>query len=181
MSELDFKWYITQVYSGNEKKAVNLLKERITRLNMTDFFGDILVPIENVLEIKSGKKRKVERRFYPGYIFVQMNLNNESWHLVKHTNYILGFVGSSGDKPDPIPEEEINAIKAQIKEGALKPKPKVLFSPGEFVRVTSGPFNDFSGTVEEVDIEKNRLRITLTVFGRSTPVDMEFNQVVKHK
>lgn len=181
MKEEDFRWYIVQAYSGNEKKVVIALKERIALKEMEDSFGEMLVPVENVLEIKSGKKRKVERRFYPGYVFINMKLSNDSWHLVMHTNKVLNFVGSRGDQPDPIPESEIQTIREQVEEGVLKPKPKVLFSPGEYVRVTSGPFNDFSGTVEEVDFEKNRLKISLTVFGRSTPVDMEFNQVIKIK
>ncbi|MDI9346914.1 MAG: transcription termination/antitermination protein NusG [Methylacidiphilales bacterium] len=179
--QIEMKWYIVQAYSGNEQKAVVTLKERIARLNMTQFFGEILVPTENVIEIKSGQKRKVERRLYPGYIFIQMALTSESWHLIRHTPNLLGFIGGRGDQPEPIADNDINSIRGQIEEGVNKPKPKVLFSPGEFVRVTSGPFNDFSGTVEEVDFERNRLKISLTVFGRPTPVDMEFSQVVKLK
>ena len=189
-TEQDFNWYAIQAFSGKEKKAIITLKERITRLEMSELFGEILFPTENVFEIKSGKKRKEERRLFPGYLFVQMKLTSESWHLIKHSPNLLGFVGDSKGRgkikeaekwPEPIPKSEIDLILGQIKDGIDKPKPKVLFTPGEYVRVVNGPFNDFSGTVEEVDFDKNRLKILLTVFGRSTPVDMDFNQVVKLK
>jgi transcriptional antiterminator NusG len=155
------------------------LKERIGRAGLEEQFGDILVPTEEVVEIKDGQKRTTERKFFPGYVLVQMDMNEDTWHLVKSTPKVLGFIGGTPDKPAPISEKEANSILNRVEEAVEKPKPKTLYEPGEAVRVTEGPFADFSGVVEEVNYDKNRLRVAVLIFGRSTPVELEFGQVQK--
>ncbi len=173
------RWYVVHAYSGYEKRVMNSLKERVELTGMVDRFGDILVPTEEVVEIKEGKKRKSERKFYPGYVLVQMEMDDETWHLVKDTPRVMGFIGGTADKPAPITEREADAILQRVENGADKPRPKTLFEPGEMVRVTDGPFADFNGVVEEVNYEKNRLQVAVLIFGRSTPVELEFGQVEK--
>jgi transcription termination/antitermination protein NusG len=173
------RWYVVQAFSGFEGQVKRSLEERIVRYGMEDHFGQILVPTEEVVEMKDGQKRKSERKFFPGYVLVQMDLNDEAWHLVKSVPRVLGFIGGSADKPAPISDKEADAILQRMQEGAEKPKPKVLFEVGELVRVVSGPFNDFSGVVEEVNYDKSRLLVAVQIFGRSTPVELEFHQVEK--
>jgi len=172
-------WYVVHAYSGMEKTVAKALEERIERADMKDFFGEILVPVEEVIEIRKGQKAISERRFFPGYVLVQMIMNEQTWHLVKNTNKVTGFVGGTSSKPSPISQKEVDEIMAQMKEGVEKPRPKVLFESGEIVRVKEGPFADFNGNVEEVNYEKNRMRVSVTIFGRSTPVELEFGQVEK--
>jgi len=173
------RWYVVHAYSGYEKKVAAALKERIQLYSMQDLFGDVLVPTEEVVEMRGGQKRKSERKFFPGYVLVQMELNDDTWHLVKETPRVMGFIGGKADKPAPITEKEAQAILQRVDDSADKPKPKTLFEPGEMVRVTDGPFNDFNGVVEEVNYEKSRLRVAVLIFGRSTPVELEFSQVEK--
>ena len=173
------KWYVVHAYSGFEKTVARTLKERIERSGMQDQFGEILVPVEEVVEMRSGQKSISERKFFPGYVLVEMDMTDDTWHLVKNTPKVTGFVGGSAMKPTPISEREVEAILQQIREGVEKPKPKVLFENGEMVRVKEGPFTDFQGTVEDVNYEKSRLRVAVTIFGRSTPVELEFGQVEK--
>jgi transcriptional antiterminator NusG len=173
------RWYVVQAFSGFEGQVKRSLAERIERYGMQDHFGQILVPTEEVVEMKDGQKRKSERKFFPGYVLVQMDLNDEAWHLVKAVPRVLGFIGGSADKPAPISDKEADAILQRMQEGAEKPKPKVLFEVGEMVRVVDGPFNDFSGVVEEVNYDKSRLLVAVQIFGRSTPVELEFHQVEK--
>ena len=173
------RWYVVHAYSGYEKRVMNTLKERIELHGMQEHFGDVLVPTEEVVEMKGGQKRKSERKFFPGYVLVQMELNDEAWHLVKETPRVMGFIGGKADKPAPITEREANLILQRVDDSADKPKPKTLFEPGEMVRVIDGPFNDFNGVVEEVNYEKSRLRVAVLIFGRSTPVELEFSQVEK--
>ena len=175
----DLRWYVVHAYSGMEKAVERNIKERINRAGMQHMFGDILVPTEEVVEIKNGQKRTSERRFYPGYVLVQMVMNDESWHLVKHTNKVTGFVGGAKNRPAPISDEEVAKIMGQMEEGTEKPRHKVEFVVGEYVRVKDGPFTDFNGTVEEVNYEKNKVRVSVTIFGRPTPVELEFSQVEK--
>lgn len=155
------------------------LEERIQRLGMDDYFGDILVPAEEVVEMRVGEKRKSQRKFFPGYVLVQMELNDDTWHLVKSTPRVLGFIGGTADRPAPISDKEARTILDRMEEGVSKPKPKVLYEPGEVVRVIEGPFADFSGVVEEVDYEKSKIKVSVLIFGRSTPVDLNFDQVTK--
>lgn len=173
------RWYVVHAYSGYEKKVALALQERVTRMEMQDQFGDILVPTEEVVEMRGGQKRKSERKFFPGYVLVQMELTDESWHLVKETPRVLGFIGGKADKPAPITDREAESILQRVHDSEDKPKPKTMFEPGELVRVTDGPFNDFNGTVEEVNYEKSRLRVAVMIFSRSTPVELDFNQVEK--
>ena len=173
------RWYVVHAYSGYEKKVAAALKERIELNDMHEHFGDVLVPTEEVVEMREGQKRKSERKFFPGYVLVQMELNDEAWHLVKETPRVMGFIGGKADKPAPITEKEANLILQRIDDSAEAPKPKTLFEPGEMVRVTDGPFNDFNGVVEEVNYEKSRLQVAVLIFGRSTPVELEFGQVEK--
>ena len=173
------RWYVVHAYSGYEKRVQNTLKERIELHEMQDQFGDVLVPTEEVVEVRDGKKRKSERKFYPGYVLVQMELNDDSWHLVKETPRVMGFIGGKADKPAPISDREADAILQRVSDGAEKPRPKTLFEVGEVVRVIDGPFNDFNAVVEEVDYERSRLQVAVQIFGRSTPVELEFGQVEK--
>ncbi|MGV6857963.1 MAG: transcription termination/antitermination protein NusG [bacterium] len=173
------RWYVVHAYSGYEGKVQRTLKERIERFGMEDRFGEILVPTEEVVEMREGQKRRSERKFFPGYVLVQMDMNDDAWHLVKDTPQVLGFIGGTGSKPAPITEKEARAILDRIEEGAEKPRPKVLFEVGEVVRVIGGPLNDFNGVVEEVNYEKSRLLVAVQIFGRSTPVELEFHQVEK--
>ena len=173
------RWYVVHAYSGYEKKVSAALLERIERHDMQDIFGDVLVPTEEVVEMRGGQKRRSERKFFPGYVLVQMELTDDSWHLVKDTPRVLGFIGGKGDQPAPITEKEAEAILRRVDESIEKPKPKTLFEPGEMVRVIDGPFNDFNGNVEEVNYEKSRLRVAVLIFGRSTPVELDFGQVEK--
>ncbi|MDO3385406.1 transcription termination/antitermination protein NusG [Gilvimarinus sp. SDUM040013] len=173
------RWYVVHAYSGYEKKVATSLRERIELHQMHDSFGDVLVPTEEVVEMRGGQKRKSERKFFPGYVLVQMELNDDSWHLVKDTPRVMGFIGGKADKPAPITDKEAQAILQRVDDSIEKPKPKTMFEPGEMVRVIDGPFNDFNGVVEEVNYEKSRLRVAVLIFGRSTPVELEFGQVEK--
>lgn len=173
------RWYVVHAYSGFEKSVQRALVERIARAGMQDKFGQILVPVEEVVEMKGGQKSISERKFFPGYVLVEMDMDDESWHLVKSTPRVTGFVGGTATKPTPITQKEVDKIMAQMQEGVEKPRPKVLFETGEMVRVKDGPFTDFNGTVEEVNYEKSRLRVSVTIFGRATPVELEFAQVEK--
>jgi len=173
------RWYVVHAYSGYEKKVAAALKERIERLGMQEAFGEVLVPTEEVVEMRAGQKRKSERKFFPGYVLVQMELNDDSWHLVKDTPRVMGFIGGKADKPAPITEKEAEAILQRVDDSTEKPKPKTVFEPGEMVRVVDGPFNDFNGVVEGVDYDKSRLQVAVLIFGRSTPVELEFSQVEK--
>ena len=173
------RWYVVHAYSGYEKRVQNTLKERVELHDMQDQFGEILVPTEEVVEVRDGKKRKSERKFYPGYVLVQMEMNDDTWHLVKQTPRVMGFIGGTADKPAPISEREADAILQRVQDGAEKPTHKTIYEPGEVVRVIDGPFADFNGVVESVDYDKSRLQVAVTIFGRSTPVELEFTQVEK--
>ena len=173
------KWYVVHAYSGFEKTVQRTLTERISRAGMQDQFGRILVPVEEVVEMKSGQKNISERKFFPGYVLVEMDMTDESWHLVKSTPKVTGFIGGTSTRPTPISEKEVQNILHQIQEGVEKPRPKVLFENGEMVRVKEGPFTDFNGTVEDVNYDKNKIRVAVTIFGRSTPVELDFGQVEK--
>jgi transcriptional antiterminator NusG len=175
----DLKWYVVHAYSGMEKAVERNIVERISRAGMQDKFGRILVPTEEVVEVKNGVKRTTERKFFPGYVLVEMVMDDETWHLVKHTNKVTGFVGGAKNRPAPISEEEVLKIVSQMQQGTDKPRHKVEFEVGEYVRVKDGPFTDFNGTVEEVNYERNKLRVSVTIFGRATPVELEFGQVEK--
>ena len=173
------RWYVIHAFSGFEKQVQRSLTERITRAGMEDVFGEILVPTEEVVEMKGGQKRRSDRKFFPGYVLVEMEMNDESWHLVKEVPKVMGFIGGTSDKPAAITQKEADTILSRVQEGVDKPRPKILFEPGEMVRVVDGPFNDFNGTVEEVNYEKSRLRVAVLIFGRSTPVELNFHQVEK--
>lgn len=175
----DLKWYVVHAYSGMEKAVERNIQERIARAGMQSKFGRILVPTEEVVEMKNGVKRTTERKFFPGYVLVEMVMDDDTWHLVKHTNKVTGFVGGAKNRPAPISEDEVMKIVNQMQEGTDKPRHKVEFEVGEYVRVKEGPFTDFNGTVEEVNYEKNKLRVSVTIFGRATPVELEFTQVEK--
>lgn len=173
------KWYVLQAYSGYEAKVKESLEKMIEREHLQDRFGEILVPTEEVVEMRSGQKRKSERKFFPGYVLVQMDMDEEIWHFVRKVPRVLNFIGGTSDQPAPITDAEADVILNRVKEGVDKPKPKVLFEPGEVVRVIDGPFADFDGTVEDVNYDKNRLRVGVLIFGRATPVDLDFSQVEK--
>ena len=173
------RWYVVHAYSGYEKQVKRSLEERIERAEMQDVFGEVLVPTEEVVEMKGGQKRRSDRKFFPGYVLVEMEMNEDSWHLVKDVPKVMGFIGGTSARPAPITEREANAILNRVQEGVDKPRPKVLFEPGEMVRVVDGPFNDFNGVVEEVNYDKSRLRVAVLIFGRSTPVELQFQQVEK--
>lgn len=173
------RWYVVHTYSQFEKSVQRALVERIAREGMEDLFGQILVPVEEVVELKSGQKSISERKFFPGYVLVEMEMTDESWHLVKDTPKVTGFLGGSAMKPTPISQKEVDNIMSQMQAGVEKPRPKVLFEVGETVRVKEGPFTDFHGNVEDVNYDKNKLRVAVTIFGRSTPVELNFGQVEK--
>jgi transcription termination/antitermination protein NusG len=173
------RWYVVHAYSGMEKAVERNLRERIDRSGMQDKFGRILVPMEEVVELKNGKKSVTERRFFPGYVLVEMEMADDSWHLVKHTNKVTGFVGGAKNRPAPISEAEVMKIVSQMQEGIEKPRPKVEWSVGEMVRVKDGPFTDFNGAVEDVNYDKSKVRVSVTIFGRATPVELDFGQVEK--
>jgi len=182
------RWYVVHAYSGFEKQVAQALRERIVRAGMGERFGDVMVPTEEVIEMRAGQKRKSERKFFPGYVLVQIathddsgipRIDNESWHLIKETSKVMGFIGGTAERPLPIKDEEAEVILRRVQDGTEKPRPKVLFEPGQLVRVTEGPFNDFNGTVEEVNYDKSRVRVAVSIFGRSTPVELEFGQVEK--
>jgi len=173
------RWYVVHAYSGMEKAAERNILERVQRAGMQHKFGRILVPTEEVVEIKNGVKRTTERKFFPGYVLVEMVMDDDTWHLVKNTSKVTGFVGGARNRPSPISEEEVQKIIGQMREGADRPRHKVEFQVGELVRVKEGPFADFNGSVEEVNYEKNKLRVSVTIFGRATPVELDFNQVEK--
>ena len=172
-------WYVVHTYSQFEKSVSRALAERIQREGMQEQFGQILVPVEEVVELKGGQKSISERKFFPGYVLVEMEMTDESWHLVKNTPKVTGFLGGSAMRPTPISEKEVQTIMDQMQAGVEKPKPKVLFEVGEVVRVKEGPFTDFTGMVEEVNYDKNKIRVAVTIFGRATPVELEFGQVEK--
>ena len=175
----DLRWYIVHAYSGMEKAVERNIAERIARASMQDKFGRVLVPTEEVVEMKNGQRKTTERRLFPGYVFVEMIMDDESWHLVKHTNKVTGFVGDAKNRPAPISEAEVQKIVSQMQEGTDKPRHKVEFMVGELVRVKEGPFTDFNGSVEDVNYEKSRVRVSVMIFGRSTPVELEFSQIEK--
>jgi len=173
------RWYVVHAYSGFEKQVKKSLQDRIARAGMEELFGEVLVPTEEVVEMKGGQKRRSDRKFFPGYVLVEMEMTDESWHLVKDVPKVMGFIGGTADRPAPISKKEADVILNRVQEGGDKPRPKVLFEPGEMVRVVEGPFNDFNGVVEGVDYDKSRLKVAVLIFGRSTPVELEFHQVEK--
>ena len=175
----DLRWYIVHAYSGMEKAVERNIAERIGRASMQEKFGRVLVPTEEVVEMKNGQRKTTERRLFPGYVFVEMIMDDDTWHLVKHTNKVTGFVGGAKNRPAPISEAEVQKIVSQMQEGTEKPRHKVEFMVGELVRVKEGPFTDFNGSVEDVNYEKSRVRVSVMIFGRSTPVELEFSQVEK--
>lgn len=173
------RWYVVHAFSGFEKQVMRALAERIELSGLQDMFGEVLVPAEEVVEMKAGKKRRSERKFFPGYVLVEMELDDSTWHLVKETPRVMGFIGGKADQPAPISNSEAQAILQRVQVGSEKITPKIVFEPGELVRVVDGPFNDFNGVVEEVNYDKNRLHVAVTIFGRSTPVELDFGQVEK--
>ena len=175
----DLRWYVVHAYSGMEKAVERNIRESIARAGMETKFGRILVPTEEVVEMKNGQRRTAERKFFPGYVFVEMVMDDDTWHLVKHTNKVTGFVGGAKNRPAPISEAEVQKIVSQMQDGADKPRHKVEFMVGELVRVKEGPFTDFNGSVEEVNYEKSKVRVSVTIFGRATPVELEFGQIEK--
>ncbi|ATG72635.1 transcription termination/antitermination protein NusG [Zobellella denitrificans] len=179
MSEQRMRWYVVQAFSGYEGRVAKSLREHIKMHGMEDQFGEVLVPTEEVVEMRAGQKRKSERKFFPGYVLVQMQMNDATWHLVRSIPRVMGFIGGTPERPAPISDKEADAILNRLQDAVDKPKPKTLFEPGEVVRVTEGPFADFNGVVEEVDYEKSRVKVSVLIFGRSTPVELEFGQVEK--
>ena len=173
------RWYVVHAYSGMEKSVARAIRERDERDGMGDRFGQFLVPTEEVVEMKGGQRTITERRFFPGYVLVEMEMDDATWHLVKRTNKVTGFLGGTGNRPTPISDAEVEKIMTQMQEGVEKPRPKTLFEIGEMVRVREGPFTDFNGNVEEVNYDKSRLRVSVSIFGRATPVELEFGQVEK--
>jgi transcription termination/antitermination protein NusG len=173
------RWYVIHAYSGYEGYVVRALGERIALAGLESRFGEVIVPTEEVVEMRAGKKRKSERKFFPGYVLVQMHLDDDTWHLVRNVPRVLGFIGGTSERPAHISDKEANSILQRVEEGENKPRPKILFEPGEVVRVNDGPFADFNGVVEDVNYEKSRLRVSVLIFGRSTPVELEFGQVEK--
>jgi transcriptional antiterminator NusG len=176
---MGLQWFVVHAYSNYEHKVKSSLIDRVRRAGLENKFGEVLVPTEEVVEMREGQRRKSERKFFPGYVLVQMEMDDETWHLVKEVPKVLGFIGGSSDKPAPITEREAQAILNRVQEGVDKPRPKILFEPGEVVRVTDGPFNDFSGVVEQVNYEKSKVRVAVQILGRSTPVELDFSQVEK--
>lgn len=179
MSDHEKRWYVLHAYSGFENFVVKTLKERIKLKDFSDRFGEILVPTEEVVEMRGGQKRKSERKFFPGYVLIQMEMDDDTWHLVRQVPKVLGFIGGKADRPAPISDKEASIILDRLEATENKPSPKVLFEPGEVIRVIDGPFSDFDGVVEDVNYEKNRLTVSVSIFGRATPVELEFNQVEK--
>ncbi|MFM2483424.1 transcription termination/antitermination protein NusG [Celerinatantimonas sp. YJH-8] len=177
--ELKKRWYVVQAFSGYESRVAKSLREHIKIHEKEDLFGEVLVPTEEVVEMRAGQKRKSERKFFPGYVLVQMHMNDESWHLVRNVPRVMGFIGGTPERPAPISDREAAKILDRLNESADKPRPKTLFEPGEVVRVIEGPFADFNGTIEEVDYEKSRVKVSVLIFGRATPVELEFGQVEK--
>jgi transcriptional antiterminator NusG len=173
------RWYVVHAYSGYEKRVAASLQEQIELKGMQDKFGEILVPTESVVEMRDGKKRKSERKFYPGYVMVELVMDDGSWHLVKKIPRVMGFIGGTPEKPAPLTSREADGILQRVKEGVDKPTQKTIYEPGEVVRVNDGPFIDFSATVEKVNYEKNRVQVSVSIFGRATPVELEFTQVEK--
>ncbi len=173
------KWYVVHAYSGFEKKVSRALQERIELSSLQDFFGEIMVPVEEVVEMRGGQKRRSERKFFPGYVLVEMELNDDTWHLVKETPRVMGFIGGKAEHPAPLTESEAQAILDRVAAGSDKATPKTIFEAGEIVRVIDGPFNDFNGVVEKVNYEKSKVQVAVTIFGRSTPVELDFGQVEK--
>jgi transcriptional antiterminator NusG len=173
------RWYVVHAYSNFENKVKQALEDRIKREGLEQYFGKILVPTEEIVEMRMGQQRKSERKFFPGYVLVQMELTDETWHLVKDVPRVLGFIGGTSDRPAPISEKEAMSILNRVEEGVNKPRPKILFEAGEVIRVVDGPFKDFNGVVEEVNYEKNKLKISVLIFGRSTSVELGFGQVEK--
>ena len=173
------RWYVVHAYSNFENKVKQALEERVKREGLDQYFGQILVPTEEVVEMRMGQQRKSERKFFPGYVLVQMELTDETWHLVKDVPRVLGFIGGTSDRPAPISEKEAMSILSRVEDGVNKPRPKVLFEVGEVIRVVDGPFKDFNGVVEEVNYEKSKLKISVLIFGRSTSVELVFGQVEK--
>ena len=176
---MSMRWYVVHAYSGYEKKVAIAIQDRVEMHNLQDKFGDVLVPTEEVVEMKGGQKRTSERKFFPGYVLVQMELDDDSWHLVKETPRVMGFIGGKADKPAPITDKEADLILQRMQDSDEAPRPKTLLEPGEMVRGTDGPFNDFNGNVEEVNYEKSKLRVAVSIFGRLTPVELDFTQVEK--
>lgn len=176
---MTMRWYVIHTFSGFEKQVARSLKERVARAGMQDAFGEIMVPTEEVVEMKSGQKRTSERKFFPGYVLVKMDMNDATWHLVKSVPKVSGFIGGTSTKPTPISDKEAQAILRQVQEGVEKPRPKFSFQVGEQIRVTDGPFLDFNGTVEDVNFEKNKVRVSVSIFGRQTPVELDFSQIEK--
>ncbi|XBC39276.1 MAG: transcription termination/antitermination protein NusG [Buchnera aphidicola (Nurudea shiraii)] len=174
------RWYVLQAFSGFENRIMKSIREHIKLNNMEQLFGEVMVPTEEVVEIKAGKQKKSEYKFFPGYVLIQMIMNDSSWHLIRSIPHVLGFIGGTSDKPSPISDREVNIIINRLKQIGDKPRPKTLFEPGEIVRVNDGPFLDFNGVVEQVDYEKNRLKVSVSIFGRSTPVELDFGQVKKN-
>ena len=175
----DLRWYVVHAYSGMEKAVERNILERINRAGMQNKFGRILVPMEEVVEVKNGQKKTTERKFFPGYVLVEMIMDDDTWHLIKHTNKVTGFVGGAKNRPSPISEAEVAKIVNQMQEGTEKPRHKVEFAVGEYVRVKDGPFTDFNGSVEDVNYDKSKVRVSVTIFGRATPVELEFSQIEK--
>ena len=173
------RWYVIHAYSGFEAQVKRSLEERVRRAGLEESFATVLVPTEEVVEMRNGQQRKSERKFFPGYVLVNMELTDETWHLVKNVPKVMGFIGGTGDRPAPIPDKQADAILQRMQEGVEKPRPKVLYEPGEVVRVVDGPFTDFNGVVEDVDYDKSRVKVSVLIFGRATPVDLEFSQVEK--
>jgi len=173
------RWYVVHAYSGYENKVKKAIAEYVERAGLEEKFGQVLVPSEEVVEIRDGKKRTSERKFFPGYVLVQMEMEEQTWHLIKNVPQVMGFIGGTSDRPAPITQKEVDRILNKVEEGVDKPRPKVMYEPGEMVRVIDGPFNDFEAVVEEIDYEKNKLKVSVLIFGRSTPVDLEFTQVEK--
>ena len=176
---MDHRWYIVHAHSNFERKVADAIKERAAAAGLEGHFEEVLVPMEEVVEVRKGRKVQTERKFFPGYVLVQMEMDDETWHLVKEVPKVLGFIGGSSDRPAAISQKEADNILQRVQEGVDKPRPKVLFEPGEVVRVTDGPFNDFSGVVEQVNYEKSRIQVGVQILGRSTPVELDFGQVEK--
>jgi len=172
-------WYVIQAYSGYEAQVIKSLEERVNRFELQDKIGETPVPTEEVVELKDGQKVRSERKFFPGYVLINMELDDETWHVINDVPRVMRFIGGTGDRPVPISDAEADQILQRVQEGVDSPRPKVLFEPGEVVRITDGPFNDFTGVVEEVNYEKSTMRVEVLIFGRSTPVELEFGQVAK--